>query len=352
MKLFKYLPALSFAVLGAMLTSCENGDISFPDYEGGSSVYFAYQSPVRTLVMGEGDEYDTTLDNAHKCKIYATMGGVYDNKRNVKIDIEIDNTLCDNLYFEDGSPVKAMPSNYYSIAGNSITLNKVLSQGVEVQFTDAYFADPEALGNRYVIPVVMTDVSGADRINSGELLIEGTNPSRCNPEGWNVKPMDYVLYCVKYINQWEGYYLRRGVDQITENGATTTVIRKKQFVENDEVCQTTTKSLNSLVFPVSTQVRVTENGNETLKTLKCDLVLSFNDKGECTIASGTDGYTASGTGKFLKKAEKKAWGNKDRDALYLDYQVDYGVRKFATKDTLVARNRGIVSEEFSPSYKE
>lgn len=351
MKLLKYLPVLSIAVTGMILTSCENNDISFPDYEGGSTVYFAYQSPVRTLVMGE-DEYDTTLDNQHKCKIYATMGGVYENKKNIKIDIAVDNSLCDNLYFEDGSPVKAMPSSYYTLADNNITLNKVLSQGVEVQFTDAYFADPQALANTYVIPVIMTDVSGADRINSGEVLIEGSTPSRTNPEGWNKKPMDYVLYCVKYINEWEGYYLRRGVDQITENGNTTTVTRRKQYVENDEVCQTTTRSLSSLIFPVSTQIRVLEGENETLKTLNCDLVLTFNDKGECTITSGTDGYTASGSGKFMKKAEKKAWGNKDRDALYLDYQVDYGVRKFATKDTLVARNRGIVVEEFSPSYKE
>lgn len=68
MKLLKYLPVLSIAVTGMILTSCENNDISFPDYEGGSTVYFAYQSPVRTLVMGE-DEYDTTLDNQHKCNM-------------------------------------------------------------------------------------------------------------------------------------------------------------------------------------------------------------------------------------------------------------------------------------------
>ena len=148
MKLLKYLPVLSIAVTGMILTSCENNDISFPDYEGGSTVYFAYQSPVRTLVMGE-DEYDTTLDNQHKCKIYATMGGVYENKKNIKIDIAVDNSLCDNLYFEDGSPVKAMPSSYYTLADNNITLNKVLSQGVEVQFTDAYFADPQ-IGRAHV----------------------------------------------------------------------------------------------------------------------------------------------------------------------------------------------------------
>ena len=54
------------------ITSCENGDAEFPNYDN-SAVYFAHQTPVRTLVMGE-DTYDTSLDNAHKCKIYATMG--------------------------------------------------------------------------------------------------------------------------------------------------------------------------------------------------------------------------------------------------------------------------------------
>ena len=51
-----------------ILTSCENGDWEFPDYEY-SAVYFAYQSPVRTLCMGE-DVYDTSLDNEHKCQIF------------------------------------------------------------------------------------------------------------------------------------------------------------------------------------------------------------------------------------------------------------------------------------------
>ena len=101
MKLFKLLSILSIGGLAATLTSCKNADISFPDYEGGVSVYFPYQYPVRTIVLGE-DTYDTTLDNLHKCKIFATMGGAY-NGRDIKLEIAVDNTLCDNLYFEDGS---------------------------------------------------------------------------------------------------------------------------------------------------------------------------------------------------------------------------------------------------------
>ena len=39
------------------ISSCENQDWSFPDY-GTTTVYFAYQYPVRTLVLGndEGTE--------------------------------------------------------------------------------------------------------------------------------------------------------------------------------------------------------------------------------------------------------------------------------------------------------
>ena len=99
MKLFRLFTILSIGGLVALLSSCENMDVSFPDYEGGVSVYFPYQYPVRTIVLGE-DEYDTTLDNQHKCKIYATMGGAY-NGRNIKLEIAVDKTLCDHLYFGD-----------------------------------------------------------------------------------------------------------------------------------------------------------------------------------------------------------------------------------------------------------
>lgn len=347
MKRLKSLPILLTGTLALLFASCENQNIDFPDF-GKSSVYFAYQYPVRTIVLGE-DKYDTTLDNQHKCKIYATMGGVYANNKNITIDVKVDNTLCNNLYFENGNPVKAMPTNYYSLASDKISLNKTLSDGVEVQLTDAFFKDPDALVNTYVIPLLMTHVTNADQMLSGTLS-EGVDPVKCDPTAWIVQPKDYVLYCVKYINEWHANYLRRGVDQITENGVTTTNVRHQQYVEKDEECSTVTRTLKSIVFPVSTKVRTGTGGNETVETLTCKLILTFNENNECTITSGTDAYTASGSGKYVKKGEKKSWGNKDRDALYLDYQIDFNAKKYATKDTLVVHSRGISSEEFSPSY--
>ena len=60
--LFNYMFA---AVLALGFTACENYDIEFPDYEK-QNVYFPYQYPVRTLVMGD-DEYDIILDMQDQC---------------------------------------------------------------------------------------------------------------------------------------------------------------------------------------------------------------------------------------------------------------------------------------------
>lgn len=348
MKRFKLSPILFAGILIALITSCENQDVEFQNYEGGTTVYFAYQYPVRTIVLGVGDEnFDTTLDNEHRCQIIATMGGVYKNKETVNIDVSVDNGLCDNLFFADGSPVQPMPLNYYTLGGDEIVLNKKIQGGVGVQLHDAFFSDPKALEKTYVIPLLMTKVQNADRILTGRALIE--NAPRTYSDAWDIQPQDYVLYALKFINPWHAEYLRRGVDLITENGVTTTNIRHKKYVENDEICSLTTKTLNVTKFPVKTTV---PDGAGGVKTLVCDLLLTFNDNNECTISTNTQGYTANGSGKFVKEGEKNSWGNKNRNALYLEYNIDFGVKQYSTKDTLVVQTRGIAGEWFTPTYKK
>lgn len=344
MKLYKLLSLIAFGGVSLAFSSCENANNSFPDYEGGTTVYFAYQYPVRTIVLGNDEVVDNSIDRQHKCAVYATMGGAY-NGRNITIDIAVDNTLCDNLFFEDGSPVLPMPSTYYTLAGDKIKYNGDHWGNVEVQLTDAFFADEKALSYNYVIPVVMKGQTGADRILSGTPLVEGDKPARTNSDYWSVLPKDYVLYCVKYMNPWHAFYLRRGVDKITEGGEVTTTVRHAQSVEKDEVCEITTRSLQTAVFPVSTK---SPDGT----TIACDLLLTFNDNNECTITSGTTGIAVTGSGKFVEKGEKKSWGNKDRDAIYLDYNVDFGAKQIATKDTLVLQTRGTNKLElFTPKYR-
>lgn len=329
----------SLAFIG---TSCENGDIDFPDYDGGITVYFSHQYPVRTIEIGEDNDYSTELDNAHQCEIQSTMGGSY-NGKNITVSYVVDNSLVDNLYFDDGTPVKAMPTSYYSLLNDQLVYGGNFRASVRVQLNDAFFNDPAALTNTYVIPLRMTEQVGADSILLGKPNVEGTTPAWTDASAWSVLPQNYVLYCIKYINEWHGTWLRRGIDEITESGTTTKNVRHGTSVEKDEVCSITTRNLKTAIFPITTNI------NNVAHT--CNLLLTFDDNGNCTITTDTDGMTASGSGKFVKKGEKKAWGNKDRDALYLDYNIDFGGKKFATKDTLVTQDRGVVYEEFSPTYK-
>lgn len=335
------------ALLSLLLVffSCQNQDWEYDDYEY-STVYFSYQYPIRILTMGE-DLWDLTLDNAHKCEIYATWGGGYTTRQDVTLTVAVDNSLCQDLTFsaEDGEnvgrAVTPMPSNYYRLVSNQILIPKgEISGGVEVEFMDEFFEDPKALKLNYVIPLVITDVQNADSILRGQTDLP--NPRRCVADDWSVVPKDYVLYAIKYINTWDAYYLRRGIDIVTQNGTTETVSRRQAYVEDDEICKLNTLSLSETEFPWTYQ---DENGTD----ITISLGLTFEGD-NCTIRSLTDGVTASGTGKFVKDGEKKSWGNKDRDALYLEYNIDLGEKQYSTKDTLVVQTRGVSKEEFSFTY--
>lgn len=350
-----------------MMTSCENKEAEFPNFDY-STVYFAYQYPVRTIVLGE-DIYDNTLDNQHKCAIYATMGGVYSNDKNIDIDVTVDNSLCDNLFFNATSPVVPMPSNYYTLAGNKISLNKSMQGSVEVQLTDAFFADSKSLERTYVIPLRMTNVVNADSILSGIPKVGGA--SRTNIAMWDVQPKDYVLYCVKFINPWDAIYLRRGVDVITKDGESSTNVRHKEFVEKDELIRLSTSSLTDILIPTDYKSKFgLDLGLKVKVNFAQDLKCSVLPIADYQINDSVRVYNIStnGNGEFIKKGEKNSWGNKDRDVLHIKYTIGYEVETtfpktlparpadiqvvtYNTTDTMVFRDRGIKLEVFTPEYK-
>ncbi len=337
---------MGLAVSTAVLTSCNNQDISFSDFDY-QSVYFANQYPARTVELGEDLFVDNSMDNEHKVVIKATMGGAYSNSKDIVINVEVDPNLCSNVYFDNiDVDVKPMPSDYYTLASNQIIIpaGSILG-GVEVQLTEAFFADPLSLSNNYVIPLVMTGVQGADTILQGVPVVE--NPNRCTKSDWGTQPKDYVLYGVKYVNPWHGIYLRRGTDQITDNGGNViTNVRHEEYVKDNELVNINTNSLTQCTLPLA----IKDGGGNTVDF---DLVLSFSDGGTCTVSSNSSDFDISGTGKFVSKGEKNSLGGYDRDALYLDYTVDFINQNvaYATKDTLVVRDRGVAPEYFGVVIK-
>ena len=317
-KIISYM--LSILLAGALFTSCKNGDAEFPDYEGGTTVFFAYQYPVRTIVLGD-DEYDTTLDKAHKCQIQATFGGSY-NGTNGSVQVAVDPTLVDNLTFIDGTPVKAMPTEYYSLSTTNLAFNGKMTGTTEVQLTDAFFNDPDAVKNTYVIPLVMTSQTGFGKILAGTLK-EGGVATRTDESQWETLPMDYILYCVKFQNKYTGFWLTNGNTSIDN-------------IEKAGIVQIETKSLTQSVY------------HAHVNSKDVDLLLTFDGSDNCTISSLTAGVTASGSGSWTDNGAKKSWGNKDRDLMELNYTVD----GTTVSEKLVWQRSGVKLEEFTPTYNK
>ena len=220
MKLKKYIYGVTLGALSLSYTSCYNADKEFPDYEGGTTAYFAYQYPVRTLVLGN-DIYDNSIDNEHKCRIWATMGGAYGG-RDASVSFVVDESLCDNLYFVDeggnaAAPVLPMPREYYTLSSNTIHYNGEPRGYVEVQFTDAFFNDPKAIEDGSINRLqVVTDAqienilaeSGvedqANKTNKYSYALRESNSSNIKGDGH----MDYVitgLYQGATISAYDNY---------------------------------------------------------------------------------------------------------------------------------------------------
>ena len=382
MKLKNYIYGVAVGALSLSFASCYNADKDFPDYEGGTKAYFAYQNPIRTLVLGN-DIYDNSLDNAHKCRIWATMGGAYAG-RNAVVSVEIDESLCNNLYFlDDGGYERAkvlpLPHNYYNydaVKNATINYNGDSRGYMEIEFTDAFFNDPKtsSADTTYVIPVRMTGVTGIDALLSGTPNKDGA--IRQNANDWSVLPKDYTLYCVRYMNPWQGKYIRRGTDEVTEaeDGSVWTHIRKDTTLiksdpgrypinlvnQNDEVVGMTTINMNKTLFPITVERNVNAKG-KARQSLPCNLILTFNGD-NCTISTNDANVEVSGTGKFIAKGteleqyKEFQWGNLNgqlvqRDILDLAYTIKFkkgmviGYDKEKEEDILLAEDVDVKSTD-------
>ena len=341
MKLKKYIYGVALGTLSLTLASCYNADKEFPDFQDGTTAYFAYQFPVRTIILGN-DIYDNSLDNAHKCQIWSTMGGAYGG-RNAVVDFIVDESLCENLH-------------HYELLGNTIPYNGDSRGYVEVQLKQAFFDDPKSIENTYVIPLRMISVTGIDHILTGTPR-EGLDPVRTDLESWETPAKDYVLYCVRYRNAWHANYIRRGVDEITQNGTTSKVVRKDFSLVNTDLEHYTENPVNAndeiaTITTVGEKVaRFTPSFKTSGASLPCNLLLTFNGD-KCTISTDDANVDVTGEGEYITQGttlpeyKDYIWGHNNgeqvhRDILRLKYTIDFKDKNIqvSTCDTMVVRDR-------------
>ena len=248
-KTFKKLAllALPFSLLLGF-ASCENGDKEFDDYDF-QTVYFAQQTPIRTITLGTDDDFPNDLDNEHKCQLQVVVGGVWKNRQERHVKIAVDNNLVNNLTFNaingvafanTGKPVMALPQNYYELESNEVTIPAGQVRGkVNVHLTDAFFADPKSAQVTYVLPVRI--ISAEDSILKGQ---------------------DYTLYAITYKNPYAGSWI------VTNDGS---------------IVSLSTLSMSQVAYPHSEVVKV--DGKE--KTLDGTVIMTVADDGTVTFSTSS-----------------------------------------------------------------
>ena len=200
------------------LMACENQDVEFKNF-GSTSVYFPFQTPIRTLILGEYDLGFNENDNNHRFEIGVTMSGVYKNEKNRKVYFEFAPELIDAaLLGIESVNVQVLPSSYYTIEQESpVTIPVGSFKGrILVQLKDAFFEDPLSFAGEgevnYVLPLRITDFEELDSLLTGVPLVE--NPIKIFGDDWEIKPKDYTLFGIKFMNKYQGVYLRRGIDEM------------------------------------------------------------------------------------------------------------------------------------------
>jgi len=334
-----------FYIIGllAVITSCSNQDTEFDDYAF-QGVYFPYQTPLRTLMLGDEVIGDNTIDLEHAFSIGAAIGGMYTNNKERVVSIELAPELAEDLTDGDDNPLEILPSNYYNATFDQLIIPAGSFSGkTRVELTDAFFEDPLTTGLHYVIPVRMTDIAGAngDTILSGLAKATATDLDPRVNDYWSVRPKDYVLFGIKYINPTHGMYLLRG-KRVNTADAADTYAYSKRFLDDNDMAKLTTKSL-------------TENYTKTIggaeRTEEDQLLLTFNKDNNSVLVSHKEGsaITANGTGSFYSKDEdnSESYNGYKHRTIYLNYTFEESGITYQVNDSLVFVDTDIKFEDFT-----
>ena len=340
------------AIAGVLLMtlgifSCKNQSWSFPDFDY-TTTYFPIQYPLRTLVLGDY-MYDNSMDKELKFLISATMGGAYENKQNVTVGFQVDNSLTTNL-FTGTTPMMAMPANWYTLSSaNEIVIPKgSFAGGVTVQLTNAFLADTNSVRAYWAIPLRMTSTT-ADSLLAGKSGM--TNPDRRIATDWAVAPKDFTIFGVKYVNEWHGKYLLRGTDVIKAPNGTIleTITYHTTYLEGNSIVSLLTSRRNQVKYSNSIKRASNKGGSPGSFEMKLDF--NVDDITQASLSSTTrfPKFPVTGTAKMVRAENSpESWGDKSRDVIYLDYQVQVADTIHFIKDTLVFRDKAVKYEEYVP----
>lgn len=335
---------------GILMFACTNKPIGFDDYLY-QSVFFPYQMPIRTIILGDEAVGDNTIDREKAFTIGVTTGGIYENKKDLEITIAYAPELAENIInAETGDTLRLLPENYYEAsflnsASEVITLPAgEFSAKTRIQLLDAFFQDELSIGFNYVIPLRIID-SEADTILSGIPGPGVDNPDSRKADNWNTLPKDYTLFGIRYINSTHGYYLYRG--QSLNLTTMDTVIYSERFLTDNVLTPLTTLSLTENIMGHAAGMAVDDTDR---------MLLTFNHDNKTVTVSQIDSTTAnvSGAGVYFTKddSESESYNEHKHRTIYLDYTYNDGTDTYQVNDSLVFVDTNVTFNEYTVTVVE
>lgn len=335
----------------ALAVGCTNQEMEFDDYDF-QGVYFPYQSPLRTIVLGDDVVGDNTIDLEHAFSIGASIGGMYANTTDREVYVEFAPELAANLI-----GVELLPDNYYDATFDKLTIPAGSFFGkLRVDLTDAFFEDSMTTALKYVIPLRITDAE-ADSILSGNPKSTVDDHDPRNPDHWNIQPKNFVLFGVKYINPTHGVYLLRGERYLLREESTNTedvadtATYSERFLTDNEKTKLTTRSLTENYMPT-----IGGFNKEDFKNKQYSMLLNFDEATKSVTVSQRNNETVvvSGTGEYYTKddPESESFNGKKRRTIYLDYTYEDDGNTFNAKDSLVFIDTDVKFETFNIEIEE
>lgn len=331
-----------FLILGifSLLISCTNREVEFEDFAI-QRVYFPFQTPVRTIALGDEVEGDNSIDRDHAFSVGVAIGGMYYNDRDREVGIELAPELAENITNAEGDTLLVLPPAYYSATFDRITIPEGSFFGkLRVDLEDAFFADPASVDLKYVLPLRITN-GLEDTVLSGEASSIIADPDPRIAEDWVTPPKDYTLFGIQYINPLHGMYLLRGRTINTTAVPQDTVVYSTRFLTDNNMTKLTTRSLTESVM--STMGGVNKGG-------KYQMILTFNEESQAITLSqlAETSVVVSGSGQYYTKDDEEAESYSEfrHRTIYLDYTYEDGGNTYHAMDSLVFIDTDVKFEEF------
>lgn len=349
-----------------IISGCTNDPIEFPNYTE-QSIYFPYQFPVRTLVLGEST-VDNSIDLQHAFNIGACLGGMYENNKDWNLTYglapEYLSYLTTNQAMDPSgniTTVKMLPSNYYNLVTTSdstIVIPKGSFSGLlRVNLTDAFFNDSDSYKVLYVLPIKIKSAStniltGTPNVDLA--LNPYPNPVLSTDWATGFTPMNFTMFAVRYINPWHGTYFYRGKQY--KNGVLDNTYHQLDLESNTTASVATAGFTKGLFKRMGTFVT-------SMNVSKLTFSADTEGVGDITVSSANGSLLGvSGTGKYYKSNTDfakiyGAWLINPITGLptpHLTMTLDYTVTGISAGntyhfvDTLVIRDNTMAFQTFTP----